>query len=152
MENISNVKAKKVFSARLKLVAVAICVFIALVTYVIFKAVDNPPFTPSLFSFALFFGVFGVAYLAISLLEKNVFSYFLAILSLAISLLFVLILSPIKWYVIIVIVLGFLVIAIFLGLAFGTKGLVVVAKNESSDYKNYRQRRAEKEQKEGEEE
>ena len=152
MSSISNVKAKKVFSVRLKLVTAAICVFIALVTYVIFKAIKNPPFTPSLFSFALFFGVFGLAYLAISLLEKNVFSYFLAILSLAISILFALILSPIKWYIIIVIVLGFLVIAIFLGLAFGTKGLVVVAKNESSEYKDYRQRRAEKEQKEGEEE
>ena len=145
MDNISNVKAKKVFNARVKLITVAICVFIALVTYLIFKGIKNPPYTPSVFSFAVFFGTFGIAYLIIALLNKNVYSYFLSILSLSLAILFALILSTIKWYIILVIFLGFLVIAIFLGLAFGTKSLVVVAKNESSDYKNYKQRRKEKE-------
>lgn len=154
MDNISKVKAKKVFSARLKLITVAICVFIALVTYVIFKGIKNPPYTPSIFTFAVFFGVFGLSYLVIALIEKDVYSYFLASLSISLCILFALILSTVKWYVIIVIVLGILVISIFLGLAFGTKSLVIVAKNETCDYKNYKERRAEKEEidkKEGEE-
>ncbi len=145
MKTFENVKKKRELSVRLKLIILALCVLVAFAVFIVFECVKNPPFSPIGFGFTVFFMLFGLLYFAFSIFTKDLSGYLAGALSLVIgtALLLAIVVNA-KWYITLisaVVLLSVLVIMLF---AIVTPKLMVHAKNEAPEYKNYLQRREEK--------
>ena len=145
MANFEQVKAKKELSVRLKLIVLAISVIIAFAVFIVFECIKNPPFNPIGFGFTVFFTLFGIAYFALSLIIKDLSGYIAGVLSLTVGTVLLLsIVVSVKWYITLISALVLLSVLVILLFAIVTPKLLVHAKNEDPEYKNYLQRRQEK--------
>lgn len=148
MKSFNQLKKERTIGVQVKLIDLCVCLLISLITYVILKAgVKNFYTYPSLFSFALFFSLFGVSYLVITILKKDAISYYASALSIVVGLVLFLITAKVNAWIIIAVAVVLLIVAFLLGMVFSAEKLTapMIAKNETDDYKNYEERRAEAE-------
>lgn len=148
MKSFNQLKKERTIGVQVKLIVLCVCLLLSLITYVILKAgVKNFYTYPSLFSFALFFSLFGVSYLVITILKKDAISYYASALSIVIGLVLFLITAKVNVWIIIAVAVVLLIAAFLLGMVFSAEKLTapMIAKNETDDYKNYKERRAEAE-------
>lgn len=151
MKSFSQLKKERTIGMQVKLIDLCVCLLISLITYVILKAGVKDFYTyPSLFSFALFFSLFGVSYLVIAILKKDAISYFVSAFSLVVGLVLFLCTAKISAWIIVAVAVVLLIVAFLLGMVFSAEKLTapMIAKNESDDYKDYKQRKAEAEKNE----
>lgn len=152
MKTFAEVKKKSEFSVRLKLIILAISVLVAFTVFIVFECVKNPPFSPIGFGFMVFFMLFGLAYFSFAIFSKDLSGYLAGALSLVIGLVLLLaIVVEVKWYITLISAIVLLSILVILLFAIVTPKLLVHAKNEDPEYKNYIERRKEKEQEKQEE-
>ncbi len=148
MKSFNQLKKERTIGVQVKLIVLCVCLLLSLITYVILKAgVKNFYTYPSLFSFALFFSLFGVSYLVITILKKDAIAYYASALSIVIGLVLFLITAKVNAWIIIAVAVVLLIVAFLLGMVFSAEKLTapMIAKNETDDYKNYKERRAEAE-------
>lgn len=148
MKSFNQLKKERTIGVQVKLIVLCVCLLLSLITYVILKAgVKNFYTYPSLFSFALFFSLFGVSYLVITILKKDAIAYYASALSIVIGLVLFLITAKVNVWIIIAVAVVLLIVAFLLGMVFSAEKLTapMIAKNETDDYKNYKERRAEAE-------
>ena len=145
MKSFAEIKKERTVNTKIIIFSLIACILVSFIFYITMKSVKKPFATPSLFSFMLFFMLAGVTYITIASLKKDFFIYIAGSLSLVLGTILLLTLfKAIKWYVIVASAVVMLLIAFLLLLAFGASKTVFVADNEGSEYKDYKQRRAEK--------
>lgn len=148
MKSFNQLKKERTIGVQVKLIVLCVCLLVSLIAYVILKAGVKDFYTyPSLFSFALFFSLFGVSYLVIAILKKDAISYFVSAFCIVVGLVLFLITAKVNAWIIVAVAVVLLIVAFLLGMVFSAEKLTTptIAKNESADYKNYKERRAEAE-------
>lgn len=150
MKSFSELKKERTIGMQIKLIIFCVCLIASIITYVILKAgVKNFYTYPSLFSFALFFGLFGLSYITLALIKKDILSYFVSAFCVVISvILFLCTIKHVSPWIVVVVGLGLFICAFLLGMALAGRQLTdpLTMKNEDPEYKNYKQRREEAEQ------
>lgn len=127
---------------------ISICIFVvALVMAIVDFAVPLNLWIHPLLNFLFFIALgFGIMCFALGFIKKSPWYFFLSAMLLAISLVYVLIGFKVVWYIVVISVVALLLV--IMSLSFITAGNKTedIALNKSEDYKNYEQRKAEKEQ------
>lgn len=150
MKSFSELKKERTIGMQVKLIVFCVCLIFSLITYVILKAGVKGFYTyPSLFSFALFFGLFGLGYITLALVKKDGLAYFVSAFCIVISVvLFLCTIKNVNAWIVVAVGIGLFICAFLLGVGLVGRKLTdpLTMKNEDPEYKNYKQRREEAEQ------
>lgn len=138
----------KKFGKNTLLYVISLCVFVvALVVAIVDFAVPLNLWIHPLLNFLFFIALgFGIMCVALGFMKKSPWYFFLSSVLLAISLVYILISYKVVWYIVLISAVALLLVIMSLSFIIAGNQTEDIALNKSEDYKNYEQRKAEKEQ------
>ena len=146
-DNVRNEKAKKLSERMIAIIASLSLGLLAVILSLIFIKNDSA-FLYILVSLGVgactFLYATVIAYLAFTFIHKNKSYALIAYIAASLATALLLIVLALAWYYILIVILFFLVLFWLLSITVYSKKLTLVFDNEKPDYKNYEQRKAEK--------
>ena len=147
MRSLQEMKKQHDLSARLKLIIFAVSIVIGFALFLILHYASDLGATKSLgIGLTVFFMLFGLSYAVLAALVKDGWSYVAGSIALVAGVIVLLsMVVGVKWYIWILSALVLAIVLVILLVVAVLPKLSIVAKNDDPEYKDYKQRRQEKE-------